>query len=370
MSKIRKLYFKDISALRFIAFLPVFLYLTLYLLKSKKESVLNLVIELLEQLSVNSLDFFFFLSSFLITSLALREYKYKQSFSLKKFYIRRLLRIIPLLLPLLIFAFYFHTYILNVLQLTPLNPNSIKYYLIGLPNYFASITYDRYTYTIVLFTIYMFLQFYLLWGFVLKYLKNRLIPFSIILIISGIAVRLTLILSGVSFYFDIFSYLTPIGLGAILAYLIRNNEAFIQRFKKITKKQITLVYTIGILIVFLGYVLFKDSIFQAILPFFTCLFYAFIILEQTFSKASIFKLRKNKLMTRMGKISYGLLVFTPIIATILNIAFESIDKDLESILFKVLYVISSFVLTWLIADLMYNFYEKLFRYIKRDFNRI
>ena len=109
MTKIKRLHFKDLNGLRFLAFIPVFLLICASLLRNDKSEITLQIFELFKYLGTNSFDFFFFLSSFLITSLAIREYKYREKFSLKKFYARRLLRILPLLILSFIFAFYFHT---------------------------------------------------------------------------------------------------------------------------------------------------------------------------------------------------------------------------------------------------------------------
>ena len=370
MSKIKRLHFKDLNGLRFIAFVPVFLFLCTALLKNEKSDITLQVFELLKYVSINSFDFFFFLSAFLITSLALREYKYRKSFSLQKFYLRRILRLVPLLLISFIFLFYFHDKIISFLKLTPIEPNSVKYYLLGFPNFKSAILTERFAYTIAIWVVFMFFQFYFVWGLILKYLYSKILYIGIALIAVGIITRGFYIYNGTPFYFNPLSYGIAIGLGVILAQLVRQNESFTNKIKTISKMQIRLVYSIGIIVVLVLYPIFAKSYIQALVPLFSSLFFGFVVLEQTFAKHSAIKLRKIKLLNRLGKITYGLLIYSSIIGTMLVIAFESIDKGIESPFYKFLFIVSTFIFSWIIADISHNSFEKLFMRIRRDFKRV
>jgi peptidoglycan/LPS O-acetylase OafA/YrhL len=340
------------------------------MLRTKKDGIINLLSDIFLDLSINSIDFYFFISSFLITSLALREYKYKNSFSLRNFYIRKILRIVPLLILALFFALFFHLHIIKLLQLTVIEKNSAMYYFLGIPNFLSDIQSNRFVYTTVIFSIYMVLQFYMIWGIILKFLKNQLVVVSIIFIALGVLIRLFLISKSMVFFFNPLSYGVSIGFGGLISYIIREKQILINQIKKLNKSKILVIYTLGLLSIIGLYVFSSKSPYMAFVHLITVPFYAFVIVEQTFCKKSIIKFRKLKIFNRLGRISYGLILLTPIVATVLNIAFESIDKGLESNLFKIIFVFATFVLTWFIADISYNSYEKLFRYIRRDFKRI
>ena len=133
MPKIKRLHFKDLNALRFIAFTPVFLFFCMTLLKSEKVIFSNELFGYFKLMSIGSFDFFFFLSSFLLTSLAIREYKYKNKFSLKSFYVRRIIRVIPLLVVLITFFLYLHSKIIDLLKLTKNDIPPIKWGNLGQP---------------------------------------------------------------------------------------------------------------------------------------------------------------------------------------------------------------------------------------------
>jgi peptidoglycan/LPS O-acetylase OafA/YrhL len=370
MTKIKRLHFKDLNGLRFIAFIPVFIFICSILLKVEKNDFSQKISELFNFISITSFDFFFFLSAFLLTSIALREYKYHKTFSLKKFYIRRLLRILPIIVVAFLFAFYFHDKIITFLKLTPIPANSLKSYLIGIPNYIAPSITERLTYSMVIWVVFMFMQFYFVWGIILKYFKPFLNSIGILLILIGITARIVSILNGHSFYFDTLSYGVLIGMGTIMANYVRQGDKFSSKFKTLSKLQLRLIYSVGFLITICLYPLFRNSYVASIIPLFNALFFGFIIMEQTFGKNSSFKIRKFKLLNRLGRISYALLIFTPIVGTILIIAFESLDKGMESLNYKLIFVGVTFLLSWAIADLSYNYFEKIFMRIKRNFKRV
>ncbi len=370
MPKIKRLHFKDISALRFFAIIPIFLFFTAILLKNEKNFYTIEIANLFKSLSINSFDFFFLLSSFLITSLALREYKYRKVFSLKQFYARKLLRLLPLLLIALLFLFYFHDKIVIFLKLSPLETKSISYYLLGIPNYLSTATNEKEAYTLAIWMVYMYLQFYLIWGIVLKHFKPFITYISIAFIFIGISSRIFHTLNGSEYLFDTLAYSVPIGFGALIANYNRNNSTLKDYFKTLSKTNIKFYYILGVICLFTLYPLLNQTILSALIPVITSIFYIFIILEQTFSKHSILKFRKGKVVTKLGELSYGLLLFTPIIGTLIIIAFESLDRGTDSIFYKLIFVGLTFILTWIVSDVSYNSYEKIFKRIKRNLNKV
>jgi len=370
MAKIKKLHFKDLNTLRFIAFIPVFLFLCLSLIQNDKSTIFSTTYDNVKLITLSSFDFFFFLSAFLITSLGLREYKYRKTFSLKNFYIRKVFRIIPLLLILFVFAFYFHSKIIDILKLTIIPKNDITPYLFGIPNFIADINKERFSYTVVLWVIFMFIQFYFILGLILKYFKNQLVLIGLTCLTIGIFTRFFYIIYDINFEFNPLSYGVSIGIGILLAYYLRLNNTLAEHVKKLNKGKITAFYLIGSIGIVLIYPLTDGSIFTTLAPLFTTLFFSFIIIEQTYAKKSIIKFRKFKLMSQLGKISYGFLIYTSIISTILIILFESLDRNLDSMFYKIIFILSTFVISGVSANTSYNSIEKLFNRIKRDFKKV
>lgn len=369
MSKKRKLQYKDLDALRFLAFLPIFFYCALYLLSRDTNSNMIEFSRAFSFIKQNSLDFFFFLSAFLLTSHGLRELKYENNFSLKSFYIRRALRIIPIFLIVLVFTFLIHPWIISMLKLTAISvPNSASYFFL-FPNYFANISAEQYIYIAIIWSIYMFIQFYVFWGAILKFFINQIKVIGIVLIGLGMADRIYHVLIKTPFEFDTLSAGIPVGIGALSAHILRNDERFVELIKNLSKGFHLLVYLVGITIVLLGYLYFGNTYAAALIPILTCTFFAYVIFEQTYSKTSIFKLRKSKLLTRLGKISYGLIVYQSIIMVLGVIAIDSLELGISSIPVQVLFVVVSFLLSWGVADFSYNLFERPILAIKKEFKR-
>jgi len=370
MPKSKRLHFKDIDAMRFLAFLPIFLYCVLFATITEDEGFHYELTNLLGFIKQNSLDFFFFISAFLLTSQALREYKYNNSFSLKSFYIRRVFRIAPLFIIGIIFAFLVHPWILSTLKLnTIVTPEGFSY-LLMLPNYFTGITQEQYLYLAIIWTIYMFIQFYFVIGIILKYLKNQLFVVSISFIVIGIVARIVHHSLNFSFEFDTLSYGVPIGIGLILAKLIREDSPYIEKIKMVPKKIILPIYLLGGLIVLTGYLISTNVVMISLVPVFTSVFFAFALVEQTFGKNSIGKLRNNKVFSHLGKASYGLILYQAILNVLLVIGIDSLNFDINSETVKVAFLLISFVMTWIIADISYNFYEKPLIRLRREFKKV
>lgn len=371
MSKNKRLHFKDLDALRFLAFIPIFLFSIFYLTRTETEGVHYELTKILELIKLNSLDFFFFLSAFLLTSQALREYKYFDSFSLQKFWMRRLLRLSPLFLIALLFVFLVHPWILKILKLNSLQVPGVFDYFIHPPFRFSIISKEQFIYSSTAWTIYMFAQFYLVMGFILRYFHKKILLVSVVFLIAGITTRIVHYLADLPFEFDMLAFLSPAGIGLILGWLVRNESPYIAIIKQLRKPILIAIYTLGVLWLTIGYILASGNFFlTAIVPLTTCVFFSFVVIEQTFGKNSLFKLRKNKVITHLGKISFGMIVYQSILNTLILIGFDSLDFEINSQGTKILFAAISFILTWVSADLSYNLLEKPLLRLRREFKKI
>ncbi|MBD3637839.1 MAG: acyltransferase [Crocinitomicaceae bacterium] len=369
MGRKKRLHFKDLDALRFIAFIPVFLYCALYLMSSEDNPFISDMGNAMNYIKQNSIDFFFFLSSFLLTSHALREYKYHKSFALKSFYIRRMMRIFPVFAVALLFTFLIHPWIIKELGLTPISVPKPTSYVFLFPNYFAEITKEQYIYLVIVWTVYMFIQFYVFWGIILKFFIQQLKIVGIILVVVGIFSRVYHALSDSTFEFDTLSAGIPIGIGAFVAHIIRNDERTVDLIKHLSKGTHLLLYMGGVGALALGYLFFGDTLIGIIVPLLTCTFFGYVVIEQTYAKESLLKFRKNKIISRFGKISYGLIVYQSIIMVLGIIAVHSLEFDLSTPIIQIFFLIFSFTMTWLVADLSYRLYERPILNIKKEFKR-
>ena len=369
MPRNKRLHFKDLDALRFFAFLPVFLYCFLKLLSIDQEGFLVDLSNIFGRIALNSEDFFFFLSAFLISSHGLREYKYRESFNLRNFLLRRLLRIAVPLIVLLIFIFWGHPWLVKMLKLQPIAVPVGSSYIIGLPNYLSNLNNDQFVYLIITWSIYMLIQFYLVWGVVLKFFKNQLMWVSIIAILIGSAARIIHFTMDSQWFFDTLSYGIPIGIGSIVAILIRQETSIIETIKQLPKKVIVVIYVAGIITTLAGYLFFAEAFASVFIPYVTCLFFGFIVIEQTYGKNSFAKFRNNKLVTHMGRITYGLIAYQSIMNVLVIIAIGSLDFDLASDMLKLLSFGATFILSWIVADVSFNLLERPLLILKKEFKK-
>ena len=96
-----RFYHPELDALRFVAFLAVFIHhalprdASLYIANGLSPAVTQWLLTAKEA-GAFGLDLFFALSAYLITELLLREHAQRGSFSIPAFYVRRALRIWPL----------------------------------------------------------------------------------------------------------------------------------------------------------------------------------------------------------------------------------------------------------------------------------
>lgn len=369
MSRKKRLQYKDLDGMRFIAFVPIFLYCAFYLFSSEDNPIATDTGKALEFIKQNSLDFFFFLSSFLITSHGLREYKYNERYSLKNFLIRRFMRIIPVFFLAILFTFLIHPWIIKLLDLTPIIVPKGSDYLTLFPNYFSNLTSEQYIYLAIVWTIYMFIQFYVFWGLVLKFFVQQIKVIAGILVLVGIVSRVFHVFNETSFEFDTLSAGIPIGIGAIIAQQVRNNDRLIELVKHLSKGTIGAIYLIGLVVLIGGYLFLGGTYMAAVIPIITSFFFGFVIMEQTYGKNSFFKLRKSKLISRLGKISYGLIVYSSIIMVLGIISVVSLGLEMNNIGIQVAFLVIAFLLSWICADISYNNYESPILRIKREFKQ-
>ncbi|HEY0785621.1 MAG TPA: acyltransferase [Acidobacteriaceae bacterium] len=151
-----RFYRPELDALRFFAFLAVFLHHGIYTFAP-----------LLSVLGGFGLSFFFFLSAFLITELLQRERELTGTIGIRDFYVRRVLRIWPLYFGFLLFAWVLGT----VFPSHHISLLFVLSYVLMLGNLYTARYGLPYTPVGYLWSISIEEQFYLLWP-----LLNRVLP--------------------------------------------------------------------------------------------------------------------------------------------------------------------------------------------------
>ena len=370
MPRNKRLHFKDIHALKALAFIPIYLFCIFSLISPSDSSALYEVTNIFRKISQSSFDFLFFLTAFLVTSHGLREYKYLKHFSLKHFYIRRVMRLSVVLILALVFAFALHPWLIRILDLQPMTTPSMEPYFMLIPNYLSDFGGPQLIYLTIICTVFMFLQFYIFWGIVMRFLHNYMELIAFLLIGIGIVSRLLHQYSQTDYLMDTLAFGIPIGIGVLTAVHVRRESTIVMKLKEISKNVNSFIYIIGTLLFLGGYILTANSYLIAILPIFTSLFFGYLIIEQTFGKNSFVQFKTKKILTYLGKISYGMLVYQAIINVMMVIAFESLDQKFDSFFMIALVVIAGFIGTLVVSDISFKLFEKPLLRFRREFKKV
>lgn len=352
------IYFPNLNALRFFAALMVFVCHT----ESAKENFYlpnglhNYFFTLIGKLGV---VLFFVLSGFLITFLLLKEDVETKKIALKKFYLRRMLRIWPIYFLLVAFSFFagpkFHFFYMpnfeSALLKHDILPNFLMHLLI-FPNLAISM-YGAIPYAGQLWSIGTEEQFYLLWPLLIKKFKNKLWLFvgvfiaysavKLILLVLAKYSPLAKIILGFWYYFNI----DCMAIGAIAAYLIIYNK---QKILSVIYSKTVQFSTYLILIILIAnsyqFKLLHYELYGAL--------FAIVILNLGCNNNSIINL-ENSILNFLGKISYGIYMYHFIALTIAIRILQHYDF-VKSFAIYVL----AFLITVLLSSLSYYCFENYF----------
>jgi peptidoglycan/LPS O-acetylase OafA/YrhL len=346
-------YFPHLDGLRFFAFLFVFV-----------SHIARFVWERALFLTQGDLgvSFFFVLSGFLITYLLLFEKENGGIIHLPKFYLRRILRIWPLYFIVFGIGILFAQLALpHVPFITNFNSSATIWYVSFLANFWIIAHRGISTILVVLWSISVEEQFYLVWPLIMKFIKKRFIPVILCsLVLIAIIYRYLNWENYKMVDYSTFSVMSDLAIGALLGFF----SFYIPHFRDKMAKYLTRAKVLSIYALFVGLFLLKiyayaivpdglRPLYGAILPILFSIVFALIIFEQNYSEHSFFKASTSRALVYLGKISYGLYVYH-IIAISLVFYFLA-EIGIHS---KFLITILSFGLTVLMAHLSYKYIEQ------------
>ena len=297
-------------------------------------------------------DFFFTLSGFLITSVLIS----RDSFDLGRFYLRRGLRIIPLYLVIVVASYLILPYLLG----QKLNLPPVGYLLTFMANYFYAWHGDKYLFAItILWSLSVEMQFYLLWGAVLRFMKPYIYPLAGILIISSVLAKYFLY-GKCSLYYSTVSYVPDFMIGAMGAKLLYDKAFDFANINRVTR---LLVYIIAAVVFVLDPYLYQ-FIWWKIGG--NCI-YSFlalgIIIDQS-TEGSLFEAGRYKAISYLGKVSYGIYCFQgfilPMYSKTLLIHFVSLGAVVNTFVMPLVL----FIITTLAAIFSYRYFESYFLHLK------
>ncbi len=358
----RKTYFENLDALRFLAFMAIFLTHGVYSESSEvKSSILYKTIDFITLPSWLGVPFFYCLSGFLITYLLLVEQEKHKTFNVKKFYIRRILRIWPLYYAVVFFGFFVFPIIRSFFIQEAYNETATLWkYLLFLSNFDQNQNGLPYGAGLgVTWSLSVEEQFYLFWPLILIVVPK--IKYKLISLILFIIAHILLATQFVN-YHNTFGSMADLSIGTLLAVICFEKDAVFDYLKKLRARYIVLIYCLGLIHLY-------SYEFGYGHHFLTSLFMAFVIFEQSFSENSIVKLGQFKIISKLGTYTYGFYLLHTIANFIVHnilrkVEFNALIKDL------VAFPILSLLLTITLGYLSYNLLEMPFLAIKKKYSTI
>lgn len=352
-----KKYFHSFDALRLFSFLLVFI---LHVPNSKYS-----IVSFFTNSGGIGVTFFFVLSGFLITYILLNEKTLNQQILIKKFLIRRVLRIWPLFYAMILFAFL-TPYLLLLLNISysdeGYKPNWLMS-LLFLENYKMMITnsFPNVSPLRVMWSLCIEEHFYIIWGTAICFISLKWIPHLILF--SIILANLFRIIYG---FFgipavDVFSNLDYFAFGSIPAYVLILRPEIIDKIEAIS---LHVKYAIVLLTIALVYGIPNLEIYW--LPYFTPLIFGVLfssIIFFTLPERNSIYIKDEYMISKLGVYTYGLYLFHTIVINLLLHTKQLIPFEMNWFIFSAL----SLSCTILISFISYHIFEKQFLKLKKYF---
>lgn len=352
-----KIHFKGLNGIRAIASLSVvFSHIGIYL------DLFNLPARPSIELAGYGVSMFFSLSGFLITYLLLAEKNKFGDINIRKFYIRRILRIWPLYYFYLIVA----VIVILVFYREAFNKNLLVYFFLS-----ANIPLILNITTPFIFHYWSLgveEQFYIFWPWIIKKTKKP-VRFIFLLII---------VLMGLKFiawiYYIKTGNSTPqsiihitrfhcMGMGALGAiFFYQNNQLFLNFTKSLSAQ---LIAWGSILLMVVGKFNIASLINDEIVSALTVV----LIINLSSNPKTIINLN-YKLFDYLGKISFGIYIYHPLIIFATAKFFNSFIKGM-GVYYKYVFIYTTTsLLTIIVAGLSYGCFEKRFLLLKEKYSPV
>ncbi|WP_162843295.1 acyltransferase family protein [Ichthyenterobacterium magnum] len=304
---------------------------------------------------------FFVLSGFLIIRLIYLA-KQRDVFSIKKFYIRRILRIFPLYYLIVTFGLLFYYVILPFFKIPyENNYNLFEGILLSvffLPNVFREL-YMPGGILEVLWSIGIEEQFYIIIAPLLFFIKkNRVLKTLVILTLVYFVV----------FHLDVLYYLEKFRLVYFLLFS-GGIVAILEEKKKLEFLKTSFVIPLFITVTTLLYFITDVIVFNTVWLNNLIIMVLFSLCIHTLAHNNFGVAIKNKTLNYFGEISYGIYMYHVIVLNAVVFIFLKVDTINifnDTITILLIYMLT-FALTLLIAHFSYTYFETYFLKLKNKF---
>ncbi len=317
---------------------------------------------------------FFVLSGFLITYLLVSEYELTSRIPLKNFYMRRVLRIWPLYFLVIAFSFGIYPFLKSLIGMNNPLGSRILYQLTFLSN-FDVINIAKNCYgndamsQDIRWSVAIEEQFYLFWPLLFVFLPKRFWLYLIISVIAGsVLFRILNNDDGVVLYFHTFSVLLDLGIGGLMALLIKSNKKVRHFFENSQSLIHISFFVLSFCLVFWAERIFSFHYGAAIGRIFISFSFALIISTQAITKnESTFNLKNLSFANTWGKYTYGIYLIHPIAITIVDVTVRVLYFPKTNFINAITISCIGFIFTLFLTKMSYKYYESKFLAFKRKF---
>lgn len=361
-------FFKGLNELRFMAALLVLCHHSETI--RLKNNLFNFEWLSLFRNGTNAVNFFFVLSGFLITYLLLKESKITNDIKVKKFYLKRVLRIWPLYFLLFFIGTVLLPFLFHIFSIPYEMPYSFSnvwaYFVFFLPG--LVLFFYGHHFLEPLWSIGVEELFYLIWAPIFKFFRKHILSILLgVILFKVLALLVSYILLPknhiINYLLNTHSFeLMAIGGGG--AYLVFNSNRPIKNWLIFQKKIQFIIY-----ILLITFLIFNQNINISLWNFFfktpilstliIGFMYLYSIIGISLNENSILK-PHNKYISYLGEISYGIYMYHMssifFVILILKDTLSKLSPLYSSLLFYIL-VIS---LTILISSLSKKYFEDFF----------
>ncbi len=347
------MHFHTFDSLRFLSFLLVFLHHS----PVPKDSVLHYF----AKEGGIGVSFFFVLSGFLITYiLIIEKINAPGKIDLKKFFIRRILRIWPLYYAMVVLAFC-TPFFLDFFQISYSNegyePNWV-FTLTFLENYIQmwTGTFPNVSPLNVIWSLCIEEHFYIFWGLAFYLIALKNIPKLLLgCIIFSFVMQAVYQQYGI-ITLDLFTNIHYFAFGGIPAYIFVFRKEMIKKLEHIPAiyKYFYALFVLIIIILIANTHLISDP---KVTTFLLSILFSGLILS-TLGTKNVFEISDKSILAKLGKYTYGLYLLHPIFIML----FVKIGNRFEWN--WVLIVLCSFISSVIFAILSYHLFEKQFLKLK------
>ena len=371
----QKVFFKNLDALRFIAFMFIFLGHSLdtdsnVILQS---DVYGWVKNYVYIFGKTGFSFAFVLSSYINTWVILEERNNAGHFKPWLYYVRRAIRIWPLYFLVLFIGFVVLPLTMELMNRPYEEVGNPWYFILFVGNFF--LIEHGWTHSpiiSVLWSVSVEEQFYIFWPFLLIiFRKSEKWLFATLLLIFG-ATTFHYYGTDVNLWFHTLFLLGDIAVGALFAFISFNKNWGYNALESVGKNTIISIYGLFLLSFLFYHQLFDNSVLPGFVNLiFEKLFYAVIlsyfIFEQNFGNNSFFKFGKLKTITYLGVVSYGLFCFHEIGLLIGNQVLVGLKLESNIWAFLLVKPLLAFCVITPFAHLSWNYFEKPILRLKNRF---